>query len=137
VLGCLRGLWVIQPCGCSLGVMRRFGLCDHRGRGMRLAREEEERGGSRYRAVYLVVRLPDETRRDLVALSREIHADPELAYHEERAVARIASLLRRHGHDVELGVGGLATAFRARAGPPGQSVALLAEYDALRGVGHG
>jgi len=84
-----------------------------------------------------VVRLPDETRRDLVALSREIHADPELAYHEERAAARIASLLRRHGHDVELGIGGLATAFRARVGPPGESVALLAEYDALKGVGHG
>ena len=84
-----------------------------------------------------MVRLPDETRRDLVALSREIHADPELAYHEERAAARIALLLRRHGHDVELGIGGLATAFRARVGPPGESVALLAEYDALKGVGHG
>ena len=84
-----------------------------------------------------MVRLPDETRRDLVALSREIHADPELAYHEERAAARIASLLRRHGHDVELGIGGLATAFRARVGPPGESIALLAEYDALKGVGHG
>ena len=81
--------------------------------------------------------LPDEIRRDLLTLSREIHADPELAYHEERAAARIVALLRKHGHEVETGVGGLATAFRARVGPEGKSVALLAEYDALKGVGHG
>src|SRR5207249_10358355 len=36
-----------------------------------------------------------------------------------------------------MGIGGLATAFRARVGPPGPSIALLAEYDALAGVGHG
>ncbi len=83
------------------------------------------------------MRLLDETRRELIALSREIHADPELAYKEERAAARIATLLRAHGHTVELGIGGLATALRARVGPEGRSVALLAEYDALAGVGHG
>src|SRR5438874_12877341 len=117
--------------------MRRCGLCGSPGARDASRPGEEERGGSRYTAVYLVVRLPDETRRDLVALSREIHADPELAYHEERAAARIASLLRRRGHDVELGIGRLAAAFRARVGPPCQSGALLAEDDALKGVGHG
>ena len=76
-------------------------------------------------------------REDLVALSRDIHADPELAYHEHRAVTRIIALLERHGHTVERCVGGLETAFRARIGPPGASVALLAEYDALPDVGHG
>ncbi len=76
-------------------------------------------------------------RDELVALSREIHADPELAYAEHHAVARIASLLERHGHRVERSVGGLETAFRARVGPPGDCVALLAEYDALPDVGHG
>ena len=81
--------------------------------------------------------LPDDLRRDLLALSREIHADPELAYKEERAAARITALLERHGHTVERGIGGLATAFRARVGPAGKSVAFLAEYDALAGVGHG
>jgi amidohydrolase len=74
---------------------------------------------------------------DLVRLSREIHADPELAYQERRAAARIAALLERHGHEVQMGIGGLETAFRARVGPPGPTVALLAEYDALAGVGHG
>ncbi len=83
------------------------------------------------------MKLPDDLRSDLLALSREIHADPELAYHEERAAERIRALVARRGHAVEMGVGGLATAFRARVGPPGPSVALLAEYDALKGVGHG
>jgi len=74
---------------------------------------------------------------ELVQLSRDIHADPELAYQERRAAARIASLIERHGVPVQMGIGGLATAFRARVGPPGPSVALLAESDALAGVGHG
>ncbi|MDP9251978.1 MAG: M20 family metallopeptidase [Chloroflexota bacterium] len=74
---------------------------------------------------------------ELVQLSREIHADPELAYQERRSAARIAVLLEKHGHAVQMGIGGLETAFRARVGPPGPSVALLAEYDALAGVGHG
>ncbi len=74
---------------------------------------------------------------ELVQLSREIHADPELAYQERRAAARIAALLQLHGHEVQMGIGGLETAFRARVGPPGPTVALIAEYDALAGVGHG
>ncbi len=74
---------------------------------------------------------------ELVQLSREIHADPELAYQERRAAARITALLQRHGVGAQMGIGGLETAFRARVGPPGPSVALIAEYDALAGVGHG
>ena len=90
-----------------------------------------------YGAVYSLVAVPDTLRQDLVTLSREIHADPETAYQERRASQRIAALLARHGHTVETGLGGLETAFRARVGPDGPSVALLAEYDALPGVGHG
>ena len=79
----------------------------------------------------------DPFRDDLVQLSREINADPELAYEEHRAVARITKLLEKHGHKVERNLGGLPTAFRARIGPAGPAVALLAEYDALPDVGHG
>ncbi|HEV8469275.1 MAG TPA: M20 family metallopeptidase [Candidatus Limnocylindria bacterium] len=74
---------------------------------------------------------------ELVALSRDIHAHPELAYQERHAAQVIAALLERHGHTVERGIGGLETAFRAYVGPDGPSVALLAEYDALPDVGHG
>jgi amidohydrolase len=83
------------------------------------------------------VAAPDARLRDeLLTLSREIHADPELAYEERRAADRIIRLLEGHGHTVERGLGGLETALRARVGPPGPAVALLAEYDALPGIGH-
>lgn len=75
-------------------------------------------------------------RDELIVLSRAIHSTPELAYQERQAVGNIATLLKRHGHDVELRLGGLETAFRARVGPKGPSVALLAEYDALPEIGH-
>src|SRR5438132_3264264 len=75
---------------------------------------------------------------DLIALSREIHAAPELAYKEFKAVAAIERLLKKYGHAMERPYGGLDTAFRSRIGPPtGPFVALLAEYDALPDVGHG
>ena len=74
----------------------------------------------------------------LITLSKDIHAHPELAYQERHALDAIAALLGREGHEVERGVGGLETAFRARVGPKGgKTVALLAEYDALPDVGHG
>ena len=75
---------------------------------------------------------------DLTLLSRDIHGHPELAYQERHALAAIATFLERHGHQVERGIGGLETAFRARVGPKGgPAIALLAEYDALPDVGHG
>lgn len=76
-------------------------------------------------------------RDELITLSRAIHGEPELAYQEHRAVARIAALLERHGHAVEHNCGGIETAFRARIGPTGKAVTLLAEYDALPELGHG
>ncbi len=75
-------------------------------------------------------------RDDLIVLSRAIHGAPELAYQERQAVANITALLRRHGYEVEQRLGGLETAFRARVGPKGPAVALLAEYDALPEIGH-
>ena len=45
--------------------------------------------------------MNDSLRNDLIRLSREINADPELAYKEERAVGRITALLQKHGHEVE------------------------------------
>jgi amidohydrolase len=75
---------------------------------------------------------------ELEALSHRIHATPELAFKEEQAAAWLADFLEKHGARVERGVGGLPTAFRATvegtgAGP---TVAIMAEYDALPGIGH-
>jgi amidohydrolase len=78
---------------------------------------------------------------DLIALARNIHANPELRFEETKAAAWIAELVASRNVDVERGVGGLPTALRARAGKSGKSgpsgkVAILAEYDALPEIGH-
>lgn len=71
-------------------------------------------------------------------ISLTIHAHPELAFEEHKAVGWLTAPLREAGFDVEVGIAGLATAFRAtwEGRPGGPTVALLAEYDALRGLGH-
>src|SRR5882724_4842963 len=72
----------------------------------------------------------------LTALSHRIHAHPELAFEEERAAAWCAEALDAAGFAVERGVGGLPTAFVARAGSGPLHLVLCAEYDCLPGIGH-
>jgi amidohydrolase len=81
----------------------------------------------------------DDLRRDLIRTSHAIHNEPELAFEEHRASARLADALAGAGFAVERGVGGLETAFRAtiEGGEPGPTIAICAEYDALPGIGHG
>ncbi|KQB87106.1 M20 family metallopeptidase [Corynebacterium lowii] len=87
--------------------------------------------------------LGEDLRGDLHNLAFDLHDHPEEAFQEHYAVAIIAQLLRDHGHEVEVGVGGLETALRAEAVSPDfdpqrdPTVAILAEYDALPGIGHG
>jgi len=73
---------------------------------------------------------------DLVALSHDLHAHPETAYEEHESVQRVARLLTERGHQPEVGAFGVATALRAEAGTGRPRVAVLAEYDALPGIGH-
>jgi amidohydrolase len=81
----------------------------------------------------------EELTEQLLASSHDIHAHPELAFREHRASARLADELEAGGFTVERGAGGLPTAFKAayNGGRPGPTVAILAEYDALPGIGHG
>jgi amidohydrolase len=73
---------------------------------------------------------------DLVAASRDIHAHPELAYEEHHAHDVLTALLEREGVAVTRSANGLETAFDARAGSEGPTIAICCEYDALPGVGH-
>ncbi|MFT3944670.1 MAG: amidohydrolase [Ancrocorticia sp.] len=73
---------------------------------------------------------------DLLRLSHEIAADPELAFEEERAAARVAGTLEDAGFTVERGVYDLQTALRASYGTGDVTVAIACEYDALPGIGH-
>jgi amidohydrolase len=81
-----------------------------------------------------VERLAD----DLERLSHQLHDNPELAFKEEKAHAWLSEFLAKHGATVERGVGGLSTAFRATISgtAPGPTIAIMAEYDALPGIGH-
>lgn len=72
----------------------------------------------------------------LLGLSHRIHAHPELCFEETRSSAWTAALLAEAGLAVETGVGGLDTAFVARAGSGPLHLAICAEYDALPGIGH-
>jgi amidohydrolase len=71
-----------------------------------------------------------------VALSEALHSDPELGLEEVRASGRVADLLEHHGFRVQRGVAGLPTALRAQTGSGDLHVGLVAEYDALPGLGH-
>jgi amidohydrolase len=75
---------------------------------------------------------------DLWSLALRIHAHPELAFKEEQAAGWLTEFLERHGCRVERGVGGLPTAFRAEVpgAGDGPTIAVMAEYDALPGIGH-
>jgi amidohydrolase len=77
---------------------------------------------------------------DLYAVSEYLYRNPEIGFQEVKAVEYLSRFLEERGFQVERGIGGLKTAFLAR--PAGESrkrpvFALLAEYDALPGVGHG
>jgi amidohydrolase len=82
-------------------------------------------------------------RDEILDLSHRIHALPEPAFEERQAAAWIAEVLARHGFAVEHPAGSLETAIRAtRAGggagsAAGPRIGILAEYDALPGLGHG
>lgn len=79
-------------------------------------------------------------RDEIVALSMAIHGNPEPGFHERAASGLVARTLEQHGYAVDRPAGSLETGVRARlagGGGDGPTIAILAEYDALRGLGHG
>jgi amidohydrolase len=70
-------------------------------------------------------------------LALEIHARPELAFEERFASSSLADYLESEKVAVQRAAGGLETAFVAEIGSGGPLVAILGEYDALPGIGHG
>ena len=84
-----------------------------------------------------ITRFVDDHADTLLRVSHEIHAHPELAFEEVRASALLADTAEGFGVPVERGAYGLGTAFEGRIGTGGgPNVAVLAEYDALPGIGH-
>ncbi|MFO8056755.1 MAG: M20 family metallopeptidase [bacterium] len=71
-------------------------------------------------------------------LALSIFNKPELAFHEYFASEALCGFLQKSGFEIETGLGGLDTAFRAvKSGDaPGPRLAFLAEMDALAEMGH-
>jgi len=78
----------------------------------------------------------EDARGELIEISLDIHAHPELAMEETRASGLLADRLEARGFAVERGAFGLETAFRARWGEGPVTIAYLCEYDALPEIGH-
>jgi len=81
----------------------------------------------------------DEKRELLEEIARYLYENPELGSEEYKAFKLLTDTLEEHGFEVEKGVYDMPTAFVARYKGKGEGrrVAVLAEYDALPGVGHG
>ena len=75
----------------------------------------------------------------MIKVAEAIHVNPEIGYQEFEASKLLCNFLDKYGIKVQRNVAGMETAFLAtcegRSG--GINVALLAEYDALPGIGHG
>ncbi|MDW3218416.1 MAG: M20 family metallopeptidase [Acidimicrobiales bacterium] len=72
----------------------------------------------------------------LLEISHEVHANPELNFEEHFAHEMLSGVLEDEGLDVERGAYDLSTAFDARVGTSGPTIAVCCEYDALPGIGH-
>jgi amidohydrolase len=84
-----------------------------------------------------IVAAIDAVADELVAVSHAIHERPELAFQERFACGLLRDTVAAHGLPASTGVYTLETALESEfTGAPGPRVALLAEYDALPGIGH-
>jgi amidohydrolase len=73
----------------------------------------------------------------LWGISNALFHDPEIAFKEFKACQILSDALKSSSYSVEIGIGGLETAFRGTMGEkPHPTIAILAEYDALAGLGH-
>jgi amidohydrolase len=75
-------------------------------------------------------------RPELEAVARSLYEAPELGFAEHATVALLTAHLRGSGFEVTQPAFGLDTAFSVTVGEGGPHFAVLAEYDALPGIGH-
>lgn len=84
-----------------------------------------------------VGRRVDELFDEIWTISEDIHSHPEVAFEEVHASSVLCDALNRHGFEVAAPWPSLPTAFvGSYHRGQGPRIALLAEYDALPGLGH-
>lgn len=75
---------------------------------------------------------------EVLALNDFMARNPEIGGEEYKSSGAMVRLLTKHGIKVEYPFAGMDTAFRGIINEgKGRKAAILAEYDALRGIGHG
>ena len=79
----------------------------------------------------------DAQRAELCSMADQIFDNPEYEGEEVFASGLLTDYLKKNGFEVEMGVGGFKTAFRAAYshGEGGPVLGILCEYDALRNLG--
>ncbi len=77
---------------------------------------------------------------EMIRIAKSIYAKPEIGYQEFESSKTLSDFLESYGFEITRNIAGMETAFLA-AYPKDSSevpaIALLAEYDALPGIGHG
>lgn len=79
---------------------------------------------------------------EMVKIAKAIYSKPEIGYREYESARLLTDFLERNGFEVTTNIAGMETAFMASypkdaaKNAKGPTVALLAEYDALPGLGH-
>ncbi|MGI6244517.1 MAG: M20 aminoacylase family protein [Pseudochelatococcus sp.] len=68
---------------------------------------------------------------EFVALRRDLHTHPELAFEEVRTAGIVAQLLASWGYEVTTGVGGTGVVGTLKRGDGARSIAIRADMDAL------
>lgn len=75
-------------------------------------------------------------REELVDLSLRLHSNPELSMEEEKSVHWLSAFLKGNGFRTDIGAFNIPTAFEAVYGNGAPHIGIIAEYDALPGIGH-
>ena len=77
------------------------------------------------------ISVPQELADAAVALRRDLHAHPELGFHEVRTAGIVAERLRALGYEVHEGIGTTGVVGLIRGAKPGRTIMLRADMDAL------
>lgn len=83
-----------------------------------------------------LIRYIDAHENEIWEIAIYLFQHPETAFNEHLASNYLTKILLEKGFSVENGIGGLKTAFRGVIGESKPIIAILAEYDALPGLGH-
>jgi amidohydrolase len=75
--------------------------------------------------------LAPELLAETIAIRRDLHAHPELAFHEVRTAKLVAAKLRERGLEVHEGIGGTGVVGVLSGAQPGPTIMLRADMDAL------